>query len=72
VACFGDRKGAYRFSVGRPHRKRTLGRFRRNWDVNIKIDIQEVGWIGMDFIVVVQDSDRWHGLVIAVINHRDT
>ena len=72
VARFGDRKGAYRVLVGRLHGKRTLGRSRHNWENNIKIDIQEVGWRGMDFIVVAQDRDSWHALVTAVMNRRDT
>jgi hypothetical protein len=46
----GDRRGAYKVSVRRPVRKRLLGRPRHRWEDNIKIDIREVGWGGMDWI----------------------
>jgi hypothetical protein len=71
VARIGDRESANRVLVGRLRGKRTLGRSRHNWDDNINIDIQEVGWRVMDFIVVAQDRDRWHALFIAVMNSRD-
>jgi hypothetical protein len=48
-------RGAYRILVGR----RPLGRPRRRWEDNIKIDVQEVGWGGIDWIDVAQDRDRW-------------
>ena len=72
MARFGDSKRAYRVLVERHHGKRTLGGSRHNWEDNIKIDIQEIGWRGMDFIVVAQDRGRWLALVIAVMNRRDT
>ena len=50
--------------------KRPLGRPRRRWDDNIKMDIQEVGCWGMDWIELVQDGDRWRALVTAVMNLR--
>ena len=46
----------------------TLGRPRRRWEDNIKTDLQKVGWGGMDWIELAQDSDRWHALVNAVMN----
>jgi hypothetical protein len=49
--------------------RRPLGRPRRRWEDNIKIDIQELGW-GMDWIEVAQDRDRWRALVNAVMNLR--
>ena len=48
--------------------KRPLGSLRRRWDDNIKIDLQEVGCEGMEWIELVQDRDRWRILVEAVIN----
>jgi len=56
--------------VGKPERKRPLGRPRPRWEDNIKMDIQEVGYEGMDWIYQVQDRDRWRALVIAVMNPR--
>ena len=50
--------------------KRSLGRPRRRWDDNIKMDLQEVGCEGMDWIDVAQDRDRWRALVNAVMNLR--
>ena len=50
--------------------KRPLGRSRRRWEDNIKIDVQEVGCGGMDWIGLVQDRDRWRALVNAVMNLR--
>jgi hypothetical protein len=48
VARMGEKRGAYRILVGRPERKRPLGRPRCRWDNNIKMDPQDVGWVGMD------------------------
>jgi hypothetical protein len=60
-------RGAYRIFVGRPEGRRPLGRPRRRWEDNIKIDVQEVGWGGMDWIDMAQDRDRWRALVSAVM-----
>jgi hypothetical protein len=48
VACMGDRRSAYRVLVGRPEGRRPLGRCRHRWDDNIKMDLQGVGWGGVD------------------------
>jgi hypothetical protein len=56
--------------VGKAKGKRPLGRPRRRWEDNIKIDLQEVGWVGMDWIDLAQDRDRWRALVNAVMNLR--
>jgi len=56
--------------VGKPERKRTLRRPRPRWENNIKIDLQEVGCEGMDWINVAQDRDRWRAVVNAVMNLR--
>jgi hypothetical protein len=66
----GEGRGVYMVLVGEPERKRTMGRTMRRWDDNIKMDIQEVGCGGMDWIEVVQDRDRWRALVNAVIKLR--
>jgi hypothetical protein len=65
----GEKRDAYRILVGRPEGRRPLGRPRRRWEDNIKIDLQEVGW-GMDWIELAQDRDRWRSLVNAVMNLR--
>jgi hypothetical protein len=66
----GERRGAYRVLVGKPEGRRPLGRPRRRWEDNIKMDLQEVGWGGMDWINLAQDRDRWRALVNAVMNLR--
>jgi len=63
----GKRRGAYRVLVGRPEERRPLGRPRRRWEDNIKIDLQETGW-GMDWIDLAQDRDRLWTVVNAVTN----
>ena len=60
----------YRVSVRKHERNRTLRRPRRNWEDNIKMDLQEVGCGGMDWIDVARDRDRWWALVNAVMNLR--
>ena len=70
VARKGERRGVYRVLVGKPEGKRPLERPRRRWEDNIKMDLQEVGCGGMDWIELAQDKDRWRGLVNAVMNLR--
>ena len=67
----GERRGVYRVLVGKPEGKRPLGRPKRRWEDNIKMDLQEVGRGGMDWIDLAQDMDRWRALVNAVVNLRD-
>jgi len=60
----------YRVLVGKPEGKRLLGRPRRRWFNNIRMDLQEVECGYMDWIRLAQDRDRWRTLVIAVMNLR--
>ena len=70
VARMGERRGVQRVLVGKPEGKSPLGRPRRRWEDNIKIDLEEVGCGGMDWIELAQDTDRWWALVNAVMNLR--
>ena len=71
-ACssYGKRRGVYRVSVGKPEGKRLLGRPRRRWEDYIKMDLQEVGYGGLDWIELAQDRGRWRALVNAGMNLR--
>jgi hypothetical protein len=53
----------YRILVGKPEGKRSLERYRHIWEDNIKMDLREVGWPGMDWIDLAQDRDKWMALV---------
>jgi len=66
----GEERGVYRFLVGKPGGRRLLGRPRRRWVDNIRIDLQEVGCWYMDWIGLAQDRDRWRTLVSAVMKFR--
>jgi hypothetical protein len=70
VARMGDSKGVFRVSVGKPEGKRPLGRHKPRWEDNFKMDLQEVGCGGMDWIDLAQDKDRWRAVVNAVVNLR--
>jgi len=63
VASMRDRRGVFRFLVGKTEGKRPLGRPRRRWDDNIKMDLQELGCRGIDWIELAQDRDKWRALV---------
>jgi len=69
-SAYGERRGVYRVLMAKPEGKRPLGRPRRRWVDNIKMDLQEVGFGGMDWIDLTQDRDRWRALVNAVMNLR--
>jgi hypothetical protein len=71
-ACSADGggRGVYRVLVGKPKGKRPLGRPRRRWEDNIKMDVQEVGCGGMNWTELAQDRDRWWALVNVVMNFR--
>ena len=70
VARMDEERGVYRVLVGKPEGKRPLGRPRRRWVDNIRMDLQEVGCGFMDWIGLSQDRDRWRTLVSAVMNLR--
>jgi hypothetical protein len=70
VARMGYRRGVYRVLVGKPERKSPLARPRSRWEDNIKMDLQEVGGWGVDWIKLAQERDRWRALVTAVMNLR--
>jgi hypothetical protein len=70
VARMGEERGAHRLLVGKPEGKRPLGRPRRRWENNIKMDLQEVGVGRGDWIESAQDRDRWRALVSTVKNFR--
>ena len=69
-SAYGGQERRIQGLVGKPEGKRPLGRTRRRWEDNIKMDLQEVGCGGMDWIELAQDRDRWQILVNAVMNLR--
>jgi hypothetical protein len=67
----GEKRNAYRLLKGKPEGKRPLGRPRRWWVHNIRMDIGEVGWSDVDWIGLAQDRNRWRALVNSVLNLQD-
>jgi hypothetical protein len=70
VARIGEGRGVHRVLVGKPERKRQLGRPRRRWEDNIKMDLLEVGGDCKDWMELAQDRYRWLALVGTVMNLR--
>jgi hypothetical protein len=70
VAHMGEVRGAYNILVERPEGRRPLGRPRRRWEDNIKMDLGEIGFEDVDWIYLAQDRDRWRALVNTVMNLR--
>jgi hypothetical protein len=66
----GEGRGVYRVLVGKPEGKTPLGRPRHRWEDNMKMDLQEVGCEGMEWIELARDRDRWRALTNAVMNLR--
>ena len=70
VARMGERRGVYGVLVGKPEGKRPLGRPRRRWKYNIKMDLQEVGCGVMDWIELAPGREPWRAVLNAVTNLR--
>jgi len=70
VAPMGEGRGLHRVLVGKPEGKRPMGRPRRRWKDNIKLDLQEVGGACGDWMELAEDRDRWRALVSKVMNFR--
>jgi hypothetical protein len=66
----GEKKNLYRLLVGKPEGKRSLGRPRRRWVDNIRMDLGEVGCDNVDWTGLAQDRNRWRALVNSVLNLR--
>jgi hypothetical protein len=60
----------YKISVGRIEGKRPLGRSRRRWEDNIRMDLREIGWKGVDWVHLTSDGDQWRAFVNTVMNLR--
>ena len=72
MAHMGEEKGVHRVLVGKPEGKRPLGRPRRRWEDNIKMDLQEIGGSHGEWMELAQDRDGWRALVSTVRNFRVT
>jgi hypothetical protein len=68
VACMGEMRGIYRVLVEKPEGKRPLGRTRHRQEDNIKMNLQKIGFEGMEWIELAHDRDRWQALVNVVLN----
>jgi hypothetical protein len=66
----GRKTDAYRVLVIKPEGKRRVGRTRRTWVDNIKMDLREIGWYGVKWLDLAQDRDKWKALVNTVLNLR--
>jgi hypothetical protein len=69
-STIGKKRNACRLLVGKQQERRSLGRLRRRWVDNIKMDLGEIGWSDVDWIGLVQDKDKCRALVNAVMNLR--
>jgi hypothetical protein len=70
VAQLGEKRNVYRILVGKPEGKRPLRRRRRRWVDNIKMDLGEIGWDGVDLVELAQDRDQWMAVVNTIMNLR--
>jgi hypothetical protein len=70
VARMGRKRNAYSILVGKPEGKRPIRRPRPGWENNIKMDLRVIGWGGMDWIELPQDTDQWRALVNTVMKFR--
>jgi hypothetical protein len=69
-STYGEMRNAYRLLAGKPDGKRPLGRPRRRWVDNIRLDLGEVGWGDVDWIGLAKDRNRWRAVVNWVLNFR--
>jgi hypothetical protein len=65
-----EKKNSYSIFVRKPEGKTPLGRPRRRWEDNIKMNLREIGWEGMDYIHLSQDRDQWRAFVNTLMNVR--
>jgi hypothetical protein len=70
VAQKGEKRNAYRILVDKPEGKRPLGRPRRRWMDNIRMDLREISWDSVYWIDVARDRDQWRALVNTILNLR--
>jgi hypothetical protein len=70
LARMGEKRNVYRLLVRKPEGSRPLGRPRRRWLYNIRMDLGEVGWGDVDWIALALDRDRWRALLSSVLNLR--
>jgi hypothetical protein len=68
VARMGEIRNVYKILVGKLERKRPLGRPRRRWEDNVRMNLREIGWEGVDCMHLRQDRDQWRCLVNTVMN----
>jgi hypothetical protein len=66
----GEKRNAYTILVGKPRGRRPLGRHKHRWDDNIRMGVREIGWSGMDWTDLAEDSDQFRALVNRVMNLR--
>jgi hypothetical protein len=66
----GEKRNPYRILVGKPEGRRPIGRPRRRWVDNFKMDLREIGWDGVDLVDLAQYRDHWRALVNTVMNLR--
>jgi hypothetical protein len=64
----GEKKSAYKILVGKPDEKRPLGRTKVGWEDNIRMDLRETGWEGVDWIHLPHNRDQWQAVVNTVMN----
>jgi hypothetical protein len=67
AACMEEIKNAYKILVGRPDGQTPLGRCRQRWEDNLRIDLREIGWEGVEWMYLVQDRKQWQALVNMVM-----
>ena len=70
MARMEEGRGVHKVLVGKPERKRPLGRPKRRWEDNIKMDLQEMGWGCGDWMELIKDRNSWRALVSTVMNFR--